>query len=342
MKLLLPKKINFQLILIIFSLFICDRLSGDNIKLIETRKIWDKANHNAFTDLEYFRGHWYCAFREGNSHAGSGDYGKVRVIKSADGTDWKSVALFSKDKVDLRDAKLSITPKNRLLLNSCEYRVDNDSNLVRNNTSVTFLSSDGIEWSNSNQIADPKFWVWQNTWNKGTGYALGYRWGEKDMTRLYKTTNGINYIEHLDHLRPPGDKSNEHALFFGNDDTAHMLLRRDNPSSPTRSQALLGTALPPYQDWEWRRLNVRIGGPSIIQIAPNKVIACIRRYGNKNWTELGLINIQKASYEPAIRLPSGGDTSYAGLVWRDMKLWISYYSSHEGKTSIYLSKAIIE
>ena len=35
MKLLLPKKINFQLILIIFSLFICDRLSGDNIKLIE-------------------------------------------------------------------------------------------------------------------------------------------------------------------------------------------------------------------------------------------------------------------------------------------------------------------
>ena len=97
MKLLLPKKINFQLILIIFSLFICDELSGDNIKLIETRKIWDKANHNAFTDLEYFRGHWYCAFREGNSHAGSGDYGKVRVIKSADGTDWKSVALFSKD-----------------------------------------------------------------------------------------------------------------------------------------------------------------------------------------------------------------------------------------------------
>ena len=121
-----------------------------------------------------------------------------------------------------------------------------------------------------------------------------------------------------------------------------MCIRDSNPSSPTRSQALLGTALPPYQDWEWRRLNVRIGGPSIIQIAPNKVIACIRRYGNGNWTELGWIDIKKASYEPAIRLPSGGDTSYAGLVWRDMKLWISYYSSHEGKTSIYLSKAIIE
>ena len=37
----------------------------------------------------------------------------------------------------------------------------------------------------------------------------------------------------------------------------------------------------------------------------------------------------------------GGDTSYAGLVWREDLLWISYYSSHEGKTSIYLAKVSI-
>ena len=140
MKFLLLKTINYQLILILFTLFLSKELSGREIKLIETRKIWDKANHNAFTDLEYFKDHWYCAFREGNSHAGSGDYGKVRVIKSADGIEWQSVALFSKDKVDLRDAKLSITPNNKLLLNSCEYRVDNDSNLIRNNTCLLYTS----------------------------------------------------------------------------------------------------------------------------------------------------------------------------------------------------------
>ena len=27
-----------------------------------------------------------------------------------------------------------------------------------------------------------------------------------------------------------------------------------------------------------------------------------------------------------------------GLVWHDNLLWMSYYSSHEGKTSIYLAK----
>ena len=35
---------------------------------------------------------------------------------------------------------------------------------------------------------------------------------------------------------------------------------------------------------------------------------------------------------------SGGDTSYPGLVWHDGLLWMSYYSSHEGKTSIYLAR----
>ena len=39
-----------------------------------------------------------------------------------------------------------------------------------------------------------------------------------------------------------------------------------------------------------------------------------------------------------LSLPSGGDTSYAGLVWHDNLLWMSYYSSHEAKTSIYLAK----
>ncbi len=34
----------------------------------------------------------------------------------------------------------------------------------------------------------------------------------------------------------------------------------------------------------------------------------------------------------------GGDTSYPGLVWHDDRLWISYYSSHEGNARIYLAQ----
>ena len=36
--------------------------------------------------------------------------------------------------------------------------------------------------------------------------------------------------------------------------------------------------------------------------------------------------------------PSDGDTSYPAMVLHDGKLWFSYYSSHEGKTSIYVAE----
>lgn len=36
-------------------------------------------------------------------------------------------------------------------------------------------------------------------------------------------------------------------------------------------------------------------------------------------------------------LPSAGDTSYPGLVRSGGELLVSYYSSHEGRTAVYLA-----
>lgn len=344
------RRIKLKLLrsLIVLPLLFCGVLNAkgrDNLKLLEVRKIWDSAPHNAFTDLERFNGKWYCAFREGKGHAGGGDYGKVRVIVSDDGQMWESAALFETNGVDLRDAKLSVTPGGLLLLNSCEYRVDDDKSDVRNNISVTYSSKDGIEWSGPTKIADKGYWLWQTTWIKDTGYALGYQWGNRDATRLYRTTDGESYTMHVDHIRPPGDRSNEHSMLFDNNGRAHMLLRRDNANSEFSGYALLGQADAPYKDWEWRRLNITVGGPSMIQLSDGRIIACVRRYADENhrnwgsqWTEVGWIEPETATYTAAVQLPSGGDSSYAGLVWYRGRLWISYYSSHEVKTSIYLAK----
>jgi hypothetical protein len=38
------------------------------------------------------------------------------------------------------------------------------------------------------------------------------------------------------------------------------------------------------------------------------------------------------------KFPPGGDTSYLDLVWYNDLLYVSYYSSHQGKTSIYLAQ----
>jgi len=54
--------------------------------------------------------------------------------------------------------------------------------------------------------------------------------------------------------------------------------------------------------------------------------------------ETVLARLSRDTSEPVLTLPSGGDCSYPGMVWHDGLLWMSYYSSHEDKRSIYLAK----
>ena len=66
---------------------------GRSARVLEVRRIWDRARHNAFTDLIRFKDRWLCTFREGAGHV-SHD-GKIRVIASADGKQWTSAALLT-------------------------------------------------------------------------------------------------------------------------------------------------------------------------------------------------------------------------------------------------------
>ena len=50
------------------------------------------------------------------------------------------------------------------------------------------------------------------------------------------------------------------------------------------------------------------------------------------------MNAESGRLTEFLRLPSGGDTSYPGMVYHEGLLWVSYYASHEGKTSIYLAR----
>src|SRR6266542_773332 len=88
--------------------------TDNQVELLEVRRIWDRAPHNAFTDLVRFKGRWFCVFREGAAHV-SPD-GALRVITSKNGRDWTSAALLTRRGADLRDAKVTVTPDNRLML----------------------------------------------------------------------------------------------------------------------------------------------------------------------------------------------------------------------------------
>lgn len=98
----------------------------------------------------------------------------------------------------------------------------------------------------------------------------------------------------------------------------------------------IGTSPPPYTDWTWSNTGVRLGGPNFIRLPDGSLWAGFRNYVGEASTVLAYMT--KTNLEPVLTLPSGGDTSYPGFLWHDDLLWMTYYSSHEGKTSIYLAK----
>jgi hypothetical protein len=127
---------------------------------------------------------------------------------------------------------------------------------------------------------------------------------------------------------------NETGLIFLQDDTAICLLRRDG----TQSSGMLGRAKPPYVNWSWKDLGVRIGGPQLIELPDQRLIAGVRLYDGKVRTAIVQIDAETPKLTELLSLPSGGDSSYPGLVRHDGTLFVSYYSSHEGKTAIYLAR----
>ena len=155
-------------------------------KLIDVQKIWDKAPHNAFTDLVRYKDRWFCVFREGQDHV-SPD-GALRVLSSSDGEKWESAALITSSDSDLRDAKITVTPQGRLMLSGAEALHDKS---FHTHQSLSWFSDNGRDWSAAHEIGDPDFWLWRTTWHKGTAYSIGYGCGKGNRSvRLYKSTDG--------------------------------------------------------------------------------------------------------------------------------------------------------
>jgi len=297
-------------------------------EIIDVRRIWDQAPHNAFTDLIRFKDRWLCVFREGKAHV-SAD-GALRILSTSGGDPWISESLVSMAGADLRDAKIALAPDGRLMLSGAAAYPAGGK--VGHQTYAWF-SSDARTWSEPVPIGDPDFWLWRVTWSGERAFGVGYATRGGNRVRLYSSGDGKAFETRVATLFDQGEP-NEASLLFLEDGTCLCLLRRDGP----QGTAQLGSAKPPYADWSWRDLGLKIGGPHLIRIPDGRIVAGGRLYDQGAHTGLLWVDAKEKRVAEFLRLPSGGDTSYPGLVWHEGLLWVSYYSSHEGKTSIYCAK----
>ena len=318
--------------------------SQDSVTVV---KIWDKAGHQAFTDLIRFNKKFYCSFREGESHVASASSGKIRILQSTDGINWQSAALLEINGLDLRDPKLSVTPDKRIMITLAGAVFENGVPTVLVPMS-SFSDKSGKNFSVPvKAILDPSIqpvqdWIWRVTWHNGIGYGINYALKEnaKDRTTLkkdawvaylMKTMDGINFdnVSKLDVY----DLPNESTIRFDKNGKMYVLIRREAKDR----MGVLAESNAPYKDWKYNSLTYRLGGPNFIFLNDSRLLVGTRIYDAGPSTGLHTTDL-KGNVLKTLKLPSGGDTSYPGMViFKDM-LWVSYYSSHEGKTSIYLAK----
>jgi hypothetical protein len=243
---------------------------------------------------------------------------------------WESVARLTSSTADLRDPKLSRTPDGGLMLVAAGAR--HQPSEVRHQTYAWF-SSDGENWGEPLAIGEPNLWLWRVTWHQANAYGVAYHTGKERFTRLYRSSDGRTFETLNPRLFDQG-YANEATLVFPTDETAVCLLRRDG--SPASAQ--LGWSAPPFVEWTWKDLGVKVGGPDVVALPNGELLAGVRLYDGSVRTAIGWLDPRWGRFRELLSLPSRGDTSYPGLVWWEGQLWVSYYASHEGKTSIYLAR----
>ncbi|TWT85213.1 hypothetical protein Pla123a_00190 [Posidoniimonas polymericola] len=304
-------------------------------ELIGVKRIWDEGRHNAFTDLIRWEDAWWCAFREGDTHAGS--HGFLRVLTSTDGEAWEPVARLDHNEFDLRDANLSITPSGELMMVG-GAQIDRDNRRLTG--TFTAATTDGRTWTTPAMVIEPGRWMWGVTWREGTAYGVSY--GTPDnagRNELLTSTDGRSFNVFAPDFLTIGGRPTEARIRFADSGVAYCLQRCDGDDN----HAYLGKADPPYRDWQWRRLDRFIGGPNLLQLPSGRWVAAGRQLLKAGArTVIAELNPADGHLENILVLPSGGDCSYPGLVWHEDRLWVSYYSSHEDHTSIYLAQVSIE
>ena len=330
------------LLLSAFFALITSAVCAQNI-CYNLQRIWgDGSTHCAFTSLIEYKGTYYCAFREGFSHIfnekGEAD-GRIHIISSPDGGKWETAAIIAKAGFDLRDPKLSVTPKGELMvLMGCSLYKNQK---LESTSTLAAFSKNGRKFSAPKQVkvsssaAQDFAWLWRVTWHKGTGYGVSYfKAGDQNKLELLTTRDGLEYnvVKTFDIAGYP----NETTVRFAADDRMLLFVRRE---SGNRSAMLL-SAMPPYTGWKQKELGFFCGGPDAYVFPDGRTLLGGREthIPSHPKTMIYCGNADGDFHETLI-LPSLDDNSYPSFLKVGDEMWITYYSCHEtAKPSIFLAR----
>ncbi len=306
------------------------------MKIDWLKTIWESPNHNAFTDLCYFKNNFYCCFREATNHISPDGVIRIQTLNAQGETIWSDK--LSIENADLRDPKLTIMPNGDLML-ICYARFADANNRTRWTRSLMWRSNSGKSWSQPQYFGPSYWWIWRLRWANSIAYGLAYNRTEQALD-LYSGIPGRTF-----ELKKPSilglnthelGYPNESDIYFDKDKNMYALVRRDADSCT----AQLGKAKPPYTRWQWHDLGDYIGSPVMQPLTDTTMLVAGRQWLNRQpKTVLLNLNLCTGKLNRKLILPSGGDNAYPGLVISNNNVYVSYYSAHKDKKcKVYLAR----
>ena len=330
------KKIEIYSVVIILCgtmLFCCKSPDSRKIEMTITR-IWDKAPHNAYTDLIKFNGTYYCSYSEEYSSFidTTKARGGIRILRSKTGKNWESVALIQKEGMDLCNPRFSITPDRQIMI----IMDGSVSPLVSFSDKKGDVFFDPETVNADNTIILGKKRLWKVTWFRGTGYALLYKPNSKeDKLSLLKTIDGKNF-EKITKIKVDG-LLNESTLRFDQKGTMYALISREDGDE----KGTLGISIWPYTEWRYCKMNNSQNKFNFTIV--NKNIVMVATGVSVPELNTRIVVVNKNGYlKEIVKLPLGKDSFYPGILTEPANLLVSCCSSHEGKSAIYLVKVPIK
>ena len=191
-------------------------------------------------------------------------------------------------------------------------------------------SEDGKTWHGPTMLEGTfGHYIWRAAAHGDRAYLCGRRKYEFDMkprgegrrvkSIMLQSDDGLIWRKRAVFQELQGDET---AFLFEPDGAVIGIGRR-------RGNAQLLRSSPPYTDWQRHDLDRYIGGPLLARWGDRLVVGGRKSIGDRGpkTSMYWLIDDQLQEFA---ELPSGGDTSYPGMVaLSDTKAVMSWYSSHE-------------
>ena len=313
------------------------------IQVGSIRTIRQDENHNAFTDLCWYGGRFYLAFRscpEGHAVALS----RIVILSSEDGENWTETFSFAVPGRDPRDPHF-LEFKGTLFVYTGTWLLPEEGQPLNLNDNVGYgaWTDDGANWSGPHLLEGTYgHFIWRAAGHGDCAYLCarrrrsfqaGIESEQEPLTiesAMLESDDGTVWRFRAFFAEDCGDET----AFLFEDDGSILAIARDGDGKRAR----VCRSFPPWEAWTRTPLDRNVGGPMIVRWGRRYLVGG-RKSNAVGGPSMALSWLVDDQLIEVVALPSGGDCSYPGFVELDDEhALLSYYSSHEGRTSIYITE----